>query len=337
MHISPFPPVPWKHILLAGRFGHQNMGDELIMLGNIKQLLIQHKTIYILIWHHERVQQRLNQNLTYTQMKHITLLPDIPRGIRSLYKYLSHRVLYYHRRADTIILWGGEIITPETQTGYRYRRPYIRPTLFHRNLIIMGGIQTGKHRRQRILLQIMLYRSHAVRARDLEVVETISRITSTPVSRVMDTSRYACDREHIRTWHTTPTDTLIININSKWLHHLSDILSDIKKNISDTTHIYYIPVCAGPQDDDSRRFKMIKDTLIQQGIHLWSRISLLDRRFDFYQCIQTIQTAKMIISPRLHLYLISQYLHIPTIVYPYQRKILKMQQELIRLSIGTSP
>jgi hypothetical protein len=107
------------------------------MLGNIKQLLLQDKTIYLLIGHHSRISQRLEQHLTTSQRKQLHLLPDIPRGLRSWRKYLKQAVRYSHRRADTIILGGGEIITPENPTTYRYRWRYIRPSIRKRNLIIM--------------------------------------------------------------------------------------------------------------------------------------------------------------------------------------------------------
>jgi hypothetical protein len=37
----------------------------------------------------------------------------------------------------------------------------------------------------------------------------------------------------------------------------------------------------------------------------------------------------MVISSRLHLFLIASFLWVPTKVYPYQKKILKMQKTIL--------
>lgn len=157
----------------------------------------------------------------------------------------------------------------------------------------MGGIQAGTQTRQQRSLSLMLCCSRAVRARDQQVIQTIQPLTNTPVSRVMDTSRYAYDRDTHMTHRDTKTsqtpkhdkntspNSIIININSKGLHHLPEIIQDIKKHISDTTHVYYVPVCAGSQDDDTRRRETISHHLKNQGIDISDRSSILDWRSDF--------------------------------------------------------
>jgi polysaccharide pyruvyl transferase WcaK-like protein len=52
----------------------------------------------------------------------------------------------------------------------------------------------------------------------------------------------------------------------------------------------------------------------------------LDREHDFNQFVKTLAGASIVISSRLHLFLIASFLGVETKVYPYQKKILKMQK-----------
>jgi len=56
------------------------------------------------------------------------------------------------------------------------------------------------------------------------------------------------------------------------------------------------------------------------------RFNILDREEDFEIFVKTLAQAHMVISSRLHLFLIASFLGVPTKVYPYQKKILKMQK-----------
>lgn len=58
------------------------------------------------------------------------------------------------------------------------------------------------------------------------------------------------------------------------------------------------------------------------------RFSILEREDDFEKFVKTLAQANMVISSRLHLFLIASFLGVPTKVYPYQKKILKMQDTL---------
>ncbi|MEI8008462.1 MAG: hypothetical protein WCI00_03415 [bacterium] len=54
----------------------------------------------------------------------------------------------------------------------------------------------------------------------------------------------------------------------------------------------------------------------------------MDREDDFTHFAKTVAQASMVISSRLHLFLIASFLEVPTKVYPYQKKIIKMQNTL---------
>jgi hypothetical protein len=61
---------------------------------------------------------------------------------------------------------------------------------------------------------------------------------------------------------------------------------------------------------------------------LWENVdfALLDWESDFDNFAKVLKWAKKVFSSRLHLYLIASFLGCDTKVYPYQRKILKMQK-----------
>jgi len=67
--------------------------------------------------------------------------------------------------------------------------------------------------------------------------------------------------------------------------------------------------------------KIQKETEIKD-----QRFNILDREEDFEIFVKTLAQAHMVISSRLHLFLIASFLGVPTKVYPYQKKILKMQK-----------
>ena len=64
-------------------------------------------------------------------------------------------------------------------------------------------------------------------------------------------------------------------------------------------------------------------------------VTLLEWKSDFNAFVEKIANAKIVISTRLHLFLIASFLRVPTKVYPYQRKILKMQNTLKSLGLKT--
>jgi hypothetical protein len=66
---------------------------------------------------------------------------------------------------------------------------------------------------------------------------------------------------------------------------------------------------------------------------LWENVdfALLDWESDFDNFAKVLKWAEKVFSSRLHLYLIASFLECDTKVYPYQRKILKMQKVIDNL------
>jgi exopolysaccharide biosynthesis predicted pyruvyltransferase EpsI len=55
-------------------------------------------------------------------------------------------------------------------------------------------------------------------------------------------------------------------------------------------------------------------------------LKLLRREANFKHFAEKVANAEIVISTRLHLFLIASFLKVKTKVYPYQKKILKMQK-----------
>ena len=88
----------------------------------------------------------------------------------------------------------------------------------------------------------------------------------------------------------------------------------------------YVPVAKGKgeQYDDMRYARKI-----QIGAEIKDqRFSILDREQDFEKFIKILAQAHIVISSRLHIFLIASFLDVATKVYPYQKKIIKMQNTL---------
>jgi len=86
----------------------------------------------------------------------------------------------------------------------------------------------------------------------------------------------------------------------------------------------YVPIAKGGNEqynDMQYAHKIKKGADIKD-----QRFSIVDREDDFAHFTQTVEQASMVISSRLHLFLIASFLDVPTKVYPYQKKILKMQK-----------
>ena len=80
-------PLPISHskVLIIGNRSYKNLGDELILIGTIKLLLEQHNSIVIQAYDPKRLGDFLKQ---FVAMDHITLVTEIPKGARSMMRYI---------------------------------------------------------------------------------------------------------------------------------------------------------------------------------------------------------------------------------------------------------
>jgi len=320
MRISKTLNIPEKHILIVGNRSYKNLGDELILLWTVKLLLQEWKKITIAAYDTQRLKKFFSQ---FIDTAKITLVTEIPKGFRSWLRYirkgkLKERKLW--RKADAVIIGWWEIITEENKHSYRYRLASLLPCL-KKPRYLMGGIQLPKKRINRFLFKIILKKTNHIFARDHESVHELKNYWFHNVDFFMDTSYFAYDRK--KRYGESERKYIVINLNKNAEKFFPEIIQDVKKLYNQWYEVMYVPVAKGKNEhyDDMRyAHKIQKGTGIKD-----QRFSQLDREENFEYFVKTLAQANIVISSRLHLFLIASFLGVPTKVYPYQKKILKMQ------------
>ncbi len=316
--------IDWDKVLIVGNRSYKNMWDEIILLGTIQLLQEQGKKIYISAYNINWLKKFLVQ---FADIEDITFLREIPKWFRSFWKFIrdkNSRTLKKYKEVDSIIIGWGEILTEEVPSTYWYRLVSIFPCLKQKpNIYLMGGIQVPKKEKNKKLFDYLMKRVSYVYARDLESVYELKKYGFENAEFFMDTSYFAFN------WHALENEKLkkwkyiIVNVNKNGEHFLDDIIKDIKYYLEEWYKILYVPVAKWRNDDysDMNYYKRIKQTCKMED-----RFEILDREEDFQKFATKISKAEIVISTRLHLFLISNFLWTRTKVYPYQKKILKMQE-----------
>jgi polysaccharide pyruvyl transferase WcaK-like protein len=149
----------------------------------------------------------------------------------------------------------------------------------------------------------------------------------------MDTSYFACDwADDVAPLHSLHKDMppyIVVNLNKNGERFLSELMQDVQTYLNKGYMVYFVPVAKGHNTyyNDEQYF-----TLLRKGVNSEATgkdeqsFQLLDREYDFQTFLHILKGAELVISTRLHLFLIASFLNVPTKVYPYQRKILKMQE-----------
>jgi hypothetical protein len=194
----------------------------------------------------------------------ITFLQELPRGIRSIWRYIStphHFQIKKFLDIDTVILGGGEILTEESPHAYYYRLRSIRPALFfHKTLYLMGGIQIPKKRYNRLLCKRIFRHTKKIYTRDKEEIPEIQDFGYHNVEFFMDSSYFAIeDRKAYK--HLSSQKYIIININSKGIQFLPELCTEIIEYAKEGYTSTYISVCKGKTDDDGKHFSAIEHML----------------------------------------------------------------------------
>ncbi len=315
-----------QNILIVGNRSYKNLGDELILLGTVKLLVEQGKNITIAAYDPQWLKVFFNQ---FIDTSKITFVTELPKWVRTRVRYLrqgklKERKLY--KKANAIIIGWGEIITEENKNSYRYRLLSILPCL-KKPLYLMGGIQLPKKLFNRILFTHIMKKTKRIFARDMETIHELKAYWYNNAEFFMDTSYFAYDRKKAKKAAAAKTKPkkkyIIVNINKNAEHFFTDIIQDVKKYYKQGYEIMYVPVAKGNNayyaDEKYAQKIQVKAEIKDQRFHI------LDREKDFETFAKTLAWASIVISSRLHLFLIASFLGVPTKVYPYQKKILKMQ------------
>ena len=331
MQISQQLNIKWERVLILGNWSYKNMGDEIILLGTIRLLQQQGKKILISAYDPEWLKSFFSQ---FPDMQDITYLHEFPKGIRSGFHYFfSPRIkeIIQYRQVDTVIIWGGEILTEESKNAYRYWNLALLPLadkLKKINLYLMGGIQTPKKALNCKLFGWLLKRTKAVYARDEDSVHALEKLGYKGAEFFMDTSRFAYDRRTVEKESPSDKKVALINLNKNGEKFYPNLLAECKSLLQEGYELAYVPVSKWESpvyNDPQYQTQLEKDLNITMESIDWEK--------NFSTFLQKVKGADIIITGRLHLFLIASYLWVKTKVFPYQKKILKMTSILKRLGI----
>lgn len=326
--------IPESNILIVGNRSYKNLWDELILLWTVKLLLKERKNILIVSYDPKWLQHFLSQ---FIDTSSITFLTEIPKWPRSLIKYIAKKKRTerkLRKKADAIIIGGGEILTEENRNSYWYRLASILPCLFKKiPLYLMWWIQVPSKNINKSLFKLLLNKTKKIFARDFESVNELKEYGFDNTEFFMDTAYFAYD------WKKTLNSTLwtlhsdkyiIVNVNKNGEKFFDAIFQDVKTYIQQWYEVYFVPVSIGTSKEYSDIFYYheLKYRFKLQA----SSLKLLRREADFKHFAEKVANAEIVISTRLHLFLIASFLKVKTKVYPYQKKILKMQHTLWVLS-----
>lgn len=325
MQIDDQIHIDGNRVLVVGFWGHQNMGDELILLGTIRLLLAKKKEIFVVSVDNEWLKSFFSQ---FIDISSLSFIDELPRGFKSLWNYIINgefTQLKYFFKVDTVILGGWEILTEESPHSYYYWFWSIWPAfLWKRKLYIMWGVQIPKHSINKFLFKIILWATTKIFPRDLEELENLKAYGLQNVEFFMDTSYFSIhDRKKYK--KESKKEYIVVNINRNGRLFMGEFIEDIKQYLHMGYTVYFVPVCAWATDDDTRYFDTIKELVKNKLFQLY------DRRKDFKAFLKFLWWSRKVISARLHLFLISEFMGLETKAYPYQKKVGKMQETLRQL------
>jgi len=333
--------VKGKDILIVWNRWYRNLWDELILLWTVKLLLQQNKKVTIVCYDPEWLRDFFVQ---FIDVRKVSFIPELPKWIRSLFRYIFMYWLKWFTRflwADTIILWWWEILTEENPWAYRYWKISIRPFLWKKklenlfkernksDLYIMWWVQIPKNsKKKRQLLSLLKYTT-ACYLRDFDAVDEIATHIQN-CEFFMDTSYFAYEWDKVSLSNEKKIEKsyVVVNLNKNAEKFFDELVQDIKSYSQRGYRIYYVPIAKGNNI-------YYQDLQYSQRLEksLWENVdfALLDWESDFENFVKVLKWAKKVFSSRLHLYLIASFLGCDTKVYPYQRKILKMQKVIDKI------
>lgn len=188
----------------------------------------------------------------------------------------------------------------------------------------MWWVQIPKNSKKKKQLLSLLKYTTACYLRDFDAVDEIKQYVEN-CEFFMDTSYFAYewDKVFLTDEQKIEKPYVVVNLNKNAEQFFDELVQDIKYYCKKGYRIYYVPVAKGNN-------VYYQDLQYSQRLEkeLWENVdfALLDWEPEFDNFVKVLKWAEKVFSSRLHLYLIASFLGCDTKVYPYQRKILKMQK-----------
>ena len=193
----------------------------------------------------------------------------------------------------------------------------------------MWWVQIPKNSKKKKQLLSLLRYTTACYLRDFDAVDEIKPYIEN-CEFFMDASYFAYEWDKVSLDDEKKIEKpyVVVNLNKNAEKFFDELVQDIKSYSEKWYRIYYVPVAKGNN-------VYYQDLQYSQRLEkeLWENVdfALLDWESDFDNFVKVLKRAEKVFSSRLHLYLIASFLGCDTKVYPYQRKILKMQKVMDEL------
>lgn len=325
-------PLQWKKVLILWNWSYKNLWDELILLWNVRLLQQNGCKVLISAYNPNWLKKFFSQ---FSDLQPIVYLHEFPKWIRSFLRYFFTKTikeLKEYCSVDVVVIWWWEILTEESVNSYWYWNFWLLPLLTKLkkiNIYLMWGIQIPKKKFNISLFKWLLKYVNYIYARDAESVEELKNFWFDNVKFFMDTSWFAYDWESKKAKSEDMSNTVYVNLNKNWEKFLENLVVDCESFLDQWCDLKYI--CVSKWNSWVYNDAFYKAQL-ERKLNL--KLEVLDWEDDFNAFIDELRTAKMVITPRLHLFLVSSYLWVPIKVYPYQKKILKMKKTLENLDMA---
>ena len=278
----------------------------------------------------------------------ITYVYELPKWFRSFFRLVKNiKDLKKMFEVDSILVWGGEILTEETPFSYFYWFLSTWILLPFKKLYLSGGIQIPSKWRNKLVFKILMKKAEKVYVRDKELVGDLEikgdfgdyknkkfQSPQSPknlqISFFPDTSFFVMlwnddfelDLENYRwipKFSVEKSNMIVVNINKKAEKFYDEIYEIVDKYYRQGVDIYFARICKSPADDDIVYYHKLKKDFLSLKLLDWE---------DFDKFIKILIRADKVYTTRLHLFLISYYLWLEVVPFVYQKKVEKMKKVL---------
>ena len=190
----------------------------------------------------------------------------------------------------------------------------------------MWWIQIPKNNHKKSQLLSLLKNTTACYLRDFDAVEEIKSYVKN-CDFFMDTSYFAYEWDKVSMSEEKKKEKPYVVVKNAE-QFFDELVQDIKSYSQKGYRIYYTPIAKwnNVYYQDLQYAQRLEKALWED-----TDFALLDWESDFENFTKVLKWAEKVFSSRLHLYLIASFLWCETKVYPYQRKILKMQKVIEEL------
>lgn len=317
------------NIVIVGNYGSTNLGDELILLGLLKELFIYYPEASITI--PSALPESSEKLLAFCfPGKSITIVPRIPFGIRSLRK-ANFSTFRAFKKADLIILGGGGLLADdESVLVPLFWYAQVFPAIFYKKPLVTYGLGIGplRGRLGRYATKKLLEKTKFLGLRDDASMQLSHKLTSITPFLTVDPIFLLQDgfldifQDQSISIPSKPYITLSLRDWNGWNLSMYRIFAQILDRVVDDygLDICFLPFETYPHSD--------RPTLDKIFVHLKNKehifCPIYDESIDILKNLEVacrlIKNSKFTLAMRLHANLLAATLGTPFLPIIYSEK-----------------